>query len=511
MDAKTPSSTSPSTILCYRRKSLVITDQDLISPEIQATTVNAMCIVQGLETEWYEDIDGHRSGRKEAGRPGWLTLKTQLDRPEVAGIAAYSLDRIGRNTLDCLKLINYLEQQKKRLILVKENIDTGSAMGRAITTILMAMYQVESDLASERQITGIKYRRYQLGRHWGTVPFGYIRNSETGKLEPDANGVFVPGPDETILERRYADAVKRLYEMALNSEDSNERLAIRMNAEKWMFHDRRGTPREWTKDDVRRVLDGWRIYGGNITVGCSKEAKSKIEVIPDTHQAIVDSTTIEEIAKRQDSIHSRHAHITTGMYLLSGIGTCAHCGARIYGMLQYEKRRYRHNKGYGCAETYMEADQLEIHIKSIIGNIDIEKTSEVLQKAILNITVSPQMTLQEDVENLKAAREKLARIARIYADGLISEAEYMKAKEEVDAKVLQLHAEPPERKISALDTAFRRLRQLLVKFQDDDPKVKRGVILDLFARVEVSGGCITRCIPNEWLKELWDIRFPPGS
>jgi hypothetical protein len=63
------------TALCYVRLSLTRDESDLNSPERQRTNIQAECERRGWTPEWYEDVDGHKSGTKEDNRPGWLALR----------------------------------------------------------------------------------------------------------------------------------------------------------------------------------------------------------------------------------------------------------------------------------------------------------------------------------------------------------------------------------------------------------------------------------------------------
>ncbi len=142
--------------LVYVRRSVVKTAADEVSPERQR-----VCGVAEVERrgwiEVYEDAEGHRSGRREQGRPGWLSLKDQLDRPDVVAIVVESLSRASRSVRDLYNLLHDLEQRDIALISLKEQIDTSSAMGRAFVGFVAIMNQLESDLASERMAMNIDY------------------------------------------------------------------------------------------------------------------------------------------------------------------------------------------------------------------------------------------------------------------------------------------------------------------------------------------------------------------
>ncbi len=49
--------------LCYVRKSWTRDETDQISPERQRSHIQAVCDANGWTPEWYEDTEGHKSGR----------------------------------------------------------------------------------------------------------------------------------------------------------------------------------------------------------------------------------------------------------------------------------------------------------------------------------------------------------------------------------------------------------------------------------------------------------------
>ncbi len=55
--------------LCYVRLSYTRTGDDPTSPERQRANIAAMLVGSGLTIEWYQDIQGHRSGSSVTNRP----------------------------------------------------------------------------------------------------------------------------------------------------------------------------------------------------------------------------------------------------------------------------------------------------------------------------------------------------------------------------------------------------------------------------------------------------------
>jgi DNA invertase Pin-like site-specific DNA recombinase len=77
------------------------------------------------------------------------------------------LDRLGRSTRDLLNIINTLDRKGVQLKVLDQNIDTGTAAGKLMFTMLGAIAEFENDLRRERQADGIAFAKskgVQLGR-----------------------------------------------------------------------------------------------------------------------------------------------------------------------------------------------------------------------------------------------------------------------------------------------------------------------------------------------------------
>lgn len=65
-----------------------------------------------------------------------------------------SIDRLARSTMDLLKIVEYLEEQKVRLEILDINLDTSTPVGRAMLTMLGAIAELERGLIRKRTEEG---------------------------------------------------------------------------------------------------------------------------------------------------------------------------------------------------------------------------------------------------------------------------------------------------------------------------------------------------------------------
>src|SRR5699024_1682754 len=71
-----------------------------------------------------------------------------------------------RSTKDLIALVNYFEENKVKLVSLKENFDTSTPHGRLMMTVFQAFSQFERDLIVERTKEGLKSARAR-GRKGG--------------------------------------------------------------------------------------------------------------------------------------------------------------------------------------------------------------------------------------------------------------------------------------------------------------------------------------------------------
>jgi hypothetical protein len=200
------------------------------------------------------------------------------------------LAQMSRTDAMIMYFINNLNQLLKKLGLklvlaaTNEVIDfsgEGQTVQFLSTNMRGLMHEVYAWEVSEKQHLSIKYRR-QLGKHIGNPPFGAARNKD-GYLMPSpdgawllSNGLFVAGtpdnpPDPNAEWKSYYEAAKRVMILYVEKNRGSRALVTKMVSEAWPFEDKYGNPRPFKRDDIRRILNAWREYGGLGSNGRAKD------------------------------------------------------------------------------------------------------------------------------------------------------------------------------------------------------------------------------------------------
>src|SRR5579863_7737906 len=108
-------------------------------------------------------------------------------KPQFNAIVVWRFDRFARSTKHLLLALEEFRSLGIQFISYQENIDTGSALGQALFTIVSAVAQLERDLIRERVSAGIRNARAngkKLGR-----PMRAVDRKEILKLKAQGLGL----------------------------------------------------------------------------------------------------------------------------------------------------------------------------------------------------------------------------------------------------------------------------------------------------------------------------------
>lgn len=128
-----------------------------ISLEAQEAKIRAMATVQGADLIDVI-VDGGESA-KSLNRPGLQRLLEMVNKGEVQAIIIAKLDRLTRSVKDLCGLLELLEKRKVALVSVAESLDTSTAAGRLVITIMGAVSQWEREAIGERTRDVLRHKR----------------------------------------------------------------------------------------------------------------------------------------------------------------------------------------------------------------------------------------------------------------------------------------------------------------------------------------------------------------
>lgn len=151
-----------------------------VSLEAQEERLRAYCQMQGLDVEAVLIEEGVSATKPLHARPMGSKLVEMVKNGTVQHVVALKLDRLFRSSVDALATTSEWDQNGIALHLVDmggQSINTASAMGRMMLTMMAGFAQFERDLISERTTAALQHKKAH-NRVYGPVPFGKDRNGD---------------------------------------------------------------------------------------------------------------------------------------------------------------------------------------------------------------------------------------------------------------------------------------------------------------------------------------------
>lgn len=135
----------------------VSTDMQTGGMESQVRVLKTYCEQNNIqETEFFTDegISGTKSSRPALDR-----MMAAVERDEISSVIVYSFSRFARSTTHLLNALQIFKRKGVHFVSLTEKIDTNSAVGVAIFSILASISQLERDLIADRVKIGLANAR----------------------------------------------------------------------------------------------------------------------------------------------------------------------------------------------------------------------------------------------------------------------------------------------------------------------------------------------------------------
>lgn len=187
---------SPVTIAAYTRCSTVDQAMSGLGLAAQRAAIAQYCSTHfpGQPVTW---VTEHASGKDTDERP--LLRETLDSNGTLKALVVLRLDRLARNTLDLLRIIDALKTQGAALHSVHEHIQTDSPAANFYLTVLAAAAQLERDLISQRTREALAQKRAR-GEHVGRPPLGFLANP----FRVDPETIHIPLAIFALRRRGYS-------------------------------------------------------------------------------------------------------------------------------------------------------------------------------------------------------------------------------------------------------------------------------------------------------------------
>ena len=140
-------------------------------PETQLYDLRTVAKQRGFEVirEYTDVISGAKSKR-----PGLDRLLSDARRGQFDVVLVAAFDRVARSVRHFLEVLDELNHLGIEFVSLRENIDTGGPLGRAIIVIVGAIAELERSLIVERVRAGMRRAKLE-GRRIGRAPLSRDR------------------------------------------------------------------------------------------------------------------------------------------------------------------------------------------------------------------------------------------------------------------------------------------------------------------------------------------------
>lgn len=351
------------------------------------------------ETEWQIVEQYREEGRsgKDLDRPEFKRMIRDIEEGKINTVIVYKLDRISRSVADFLNLLKKFREHDVEFLSLNEHFDTTTAQGRMALTILLAVAEMERELASERTRDTMRYRAEQGFVHGGRY-VGY-------DLDPDNKGVLKVNPEWARIVRE--DFFRKCLE--LGSAGAVTRHLRKHGIRKPTYQTRRGNTRGgmyFQKQEVVRVLEN-EIYLGKI--------RYDGELYDGRHEAIIDQELFDRVQRLLDRNRKtgRNARDPNKrVYVLSGLMRCGRCGSMLtpkHCSSNGTKHHYYtctqrdHSAGSGCDMKYIPAEPAEDFVLGELRQIGLDR--QLVEEVVRHANGARQSRL----ESLQSERRSMQR------------------------------------------------------------------------------------------------------
>lgn len=379
------------------------------------------------------------SARKAMSRRHALQhLLRDVEAGKIDVIVVKCLDRFFRNVKDFYKVQELLDAHGVAWTCTQEEFNTTTANGRLMLNMKLSLAQHESDQTSERLkyvFEGMKRKKIPLN---GALPYGYKIDRAEGRRR------IVTDPVE-------AGNMEQVFLFFLRERSVSKTQAFANSL----------CGRRWWKNTVRGMLSNPTYKGERHGVADYCPAI----VPPDVFDRV------QRIITQRGTIFDRSRN-TGNVYLFTGLIYCPECGSRLLcgwsALKTGEKYLY-----YTCRKHYSE--HFCSYSKTII-QITLERwlLANVQRLICEYITDARARAAKERGESpravIKGTRGKLARLSRVFVDGLISSEEYEREKAELEtvlsSALVSAHHDPTpsvEKFQAVLDSGFHAVYDALTQ------------------------------------------------
>ena len=406
------------------------------------------------------------TGTRVDQRKGFQRLLNDCRAGKIKKILCKSISRFARNTVDALKYIRELKELGIGIYFETQNIDTMTAGGDILITILAAIAEQESRNMSEN------------------IKWAFQKKFKEGELMLVCSQ-FLGYDRDKIVRRIYREFLSG-YSCATIAKNLIEDGILTVTGKK-----------QWRASGIRNILTNEKYYGGAyLGKTCKKDVLSKERVASDevyyvenSHPAIIPKDTWDlvqlELERRKDyrSCTETGNGRYSSKYPFSKKLICGECGMVFRRHAQYKKGEYVRTwvcithkiKGNEyCSQHYILEEDIEKCFQKVISELvgDMSQIKEILKENVTSTLSEKEDDRGEQILlRMQALQSEMIDINRKKRAGEIAYELYIAKAQEIADEVEKLEREQKEIQSTENDrlAETKRLKDILEVINEMHP------------------------------------------
>jgi site-specific DNA recombinase len=372
-----------------------------------------------VETRQY--VEEGYSG-KNINRPKFKELLRDIRDGVIDMVLCTELSRISRSLRDFLEIIDYFKKFDIQMIVLRQNIDTTTPIGKVIFTILVTLSEFERDLTADRTSENM-LARARRGLWNGGQVLGY-------NINPHKKGYLIISNEEAkVVEDAFSMYIK-LGSCSAVAKYLNEK-GYRTK-EYTSVNGKHHPGRKFTKQYMHHILTNKTYVGEKEVNKYCKHADQKAlienkrySIVKACWDGIIKKEVFERVQKSLKRKFKRSIHqVNNYPFLLSGIAKCGICGSPFEGATAKKPNGkqyyyYRHSqKNKACKIKPVSAYVLDIFVKERINSL-ITTNSGILED-IVETANQKLHNLAPELSKLVKQKHKELNSVKIKIDSLLT-------------------------------------------------------------------------------------------
>ena len=417
------------------------------------------------------------SGKSIKARPAMKEMLRDADDKKFDIVITWKINRIARNTLELLQIVDLLEKNNIVFESYSERFETETLMGKFSLQMMGAVGELERGTIAQNVKMGMLARARE-GRWNGNVVIGYdlkpIENS-TNKKRKDT---------ELVINPKEAEVVRTIFKMY---SEGNGYKAIAGYLNKYGHTTKRGN--SFAVSSVKDILNN-PVYIGKIRYNVlqnwsEKRRKHKNPnpiLVDGIHEPIIEQELWDKVQNLLEISKGKPSRIYDGEFPLTGILKCPKCGAGMVIMRSTWKRKdgSKIKNEYYCCGTWKNKGTAVCHSNTIrvdkaneyvFGKLSELLSNDELVKDIVNNINSTRKAMKDPAKDelekiakeLDKIKSKKKKIFEAYEEEVISKEDFKARVAELKEREKVLQEEANDLKMNVMDDDVQEVSYKFVK------------------------------------------------